>query len=94
MFGYIFKKIFGSRNERFLRRLRPIVAKINALEPEMQALSDTDFPARIAHLKDAVQTGACALLRGLRAVSDFDYEFQLALMNRRLLEVRPTRKPH
>ena len=32
----------------------------------------------------AVERGACALLRGLRAVSDFDYEFQLALMNRRL----------
>jgi pantetheine-phosphate adenylyltransferase len=28
--------------------------------------------------------GACAILRGLRAVSDFDYEFQLAWMNRRL----------
>ena len=32
----------------------------------------------------AVERGACALLRGMRAVSDFDYEFQLALMNRRL----------
>ncbi|GFH63118.1 MAG: pantetheine-phosphate adenylyltransferase [Candidatus Desulfovibrio kirbyi] len=32
----------------------------------------------------AVKRGACALLRGLRAVSDFEYEFQLALMNRRL----------
>jgi pantetheine-phosphate adenylyltransferase len=28
--------------------------------------------------------GACAIIRGLRAVSDFDYEFQLAWMNRRL----------
>ncbi len=32
----------------------------------------------------AAQRGACALLRGLRAASDFEYEFQLALMNRRL----------
>lgn len=32
----------------------------------------------------AVARGACALLRGMRAVSDFDYEFQLALMNRRI----------
>lgn len=32
----------------------------------------------------AVRSGACALLRGLRAVSDFEYELQLALMNRRL----------
>ena len=28
--------------------------------------------------------GACAILRGLRALSDFEYEFQMALMNRRL----------
>ena len=32
----------------------------------------------------AVQHGAQTIIRGLRAVSDFDYEFQLALMNRRL----------
>lgn len=32
----------------------------------------------------ALEAGVCAILRGLRAVSDFEYEFQLALMNRRL----------
>ncbi len=32
----------------------------------------------------AVKKNACAIVRGLRAVSDFDYEFQLALMNRKL----------
>jgi len=30
------------------------------------------------------ELGACAIVRGLRAVSDFEYEFQMALMNRRL----------
>jgi pantetheine-phosphate adenylyltransferase len=33
-----------------------------------------------------VRRGACAVLRGLRAVSDFEFEFQLALMNRKLNE--------
>lgn len=33
-----------------------------------------------------VQHGACAVVRGLRAVSDFEFEFQLALMNRKLNE--------
>ena len=33
MFGFLFKKIFGSKNERYLRRLRPQVQRINALEP-------------------------------------------------------------
>jgi len=32
----------------------------------------------------ARETGAVAIIRGLRAVSDFEYEFQMALMNRRL----------
>ncbi len=32
----------------------------------------------------ALSQGACAIVRGLRAVSDFDYELQLALMNRKL----------
>jgi len=32
----------------------------------------------------AIEKNACAIVRGLRAVSDFDYEFQLALMNRKL----------
>jgi pantetheine-phosphate adenylyltransferase len=32
----------------------------------------------------ARRRGACAIVRGLRAVSDFEYEFQMALMNRRL----------
>jgi pantetheine-phosphate adenylyltransferase len=32
----------------------------------------------------AREMGACALVRGLRAVSDFEFEFQLALMNRKL----------
>lgn len=32
----------------------------------------------------AASRGACALLRGLRAISDFEYEFQMALVNRKL----------
>jgi len=35
-------------------------------------------------VKYAADRGARAIIRGLRAVSDFDYEFQLALMNRKL----------
>jgi pantetheine-phosphate adenylyltransferase len=33
-----------------------------------------------------VERGACAIVRGLRAISDFEFEFELALMNRRLNE--------
>jgi pantetheine-phosphate adenylyltransferase len=41
------------------------------------------FDSLLAHFVHAV--GAGVLLRGLRAVSDFDYEFQLASMNRHLI---------
>jgi len=40
------------------------------------------FDCLVADL--AVKHKACALIRGLRAVSDFEYEFQMALMNRKL----------
>jgi pantetheine-phosphate adenylyltransferase len=32
----------------------------------------------------ALENGACAVVRGLRAISDFEFEFQMALMNRKL----------
>ncbi len=57
MFGFIFKKIFGSKNDRYLRRLRPIVARITALEPQMQELADEDFAQRMAEYRQQVQAG-------------------------------------
>ena len=57
MIGYLSKKIFGSRNDRFLKTLRPAVEQINALEPQMQALSDADFPARMAAWREEVAGG-------------------------------------
>jgi preprotein translocase subunit SecA len=37
MIGYVFKKVFGSRNDREVRKLRPIVARILAAEQELQS---------------------------------------------------------
>jgi preprotein translocase subunit SecA len=45
MIGYIIKKIIGSRNDREVKRLRPMVAKINELETALQSQSD-DVRAR------------------------------------------------
>ena len=42
------------------------------------------LPFRSLTIQLARKHGACAIIRGLRAVSDFDYEFQLAWMNRKL----------
>ena len=43
MFNAILTKIVGSKNERDLKRLAPIVQRINELEPEMQRLSDVQL---------------------------------------------------
>ena len=45
MLTTLIKKMFGSRNERTLRRMDKMVEAINALEPSMQALSDEDLAA-------------------------------------------------
>ena len=43
MFGTLAKKIFGSANDRRIKAYRPRVEAINALEPELEALSDDDL---------------------------------------------------
>jgi preprotein translocase subunit SecA len=44
-------KIFGTANERAVKRLMPIVAQINALEPETKKLSDEELKAKTAEFK-------------------------------------------
>ena len=57
MIGYLTKKIFGSRNDRYLKTLLPTVNKINALEKDMQVLSDADIPARFAAYREEAAGG-------------------------------------
>ena len=61
MFSIIFKKIFGSKNDRYIKRKMQIVAKVASYEPEMQKLTDEDFPARIAEYKARVMAGEASL---------------------------------
>lgn len=57
MLTTLIKKMFGSRNERTLRRMDKMVDAINALEPSMQALSDEDLSAKTAHFKERYNQG-------------------------------------
>ncbi|MFW6106443.1 MAG: preprotein translocase subunit SecA, partial [Desulfovermiculus sp.] len=57
MFGFIAKRILGSKNERFLKSISPIVERINSLEPEIQNFEDSDFPARMAAYRQEVEQG-------------------------------------
>ncbi|MCL4503321.1 MAG: preprotein translocase subunit SecA [Deltaproteobacteria bacterium] len=52
MLDLILKKIFGSKNERELKRLAPMVDAINSLEPEYRDLSDAALRAKTAEFKE------------------------------------------
>lgn len=58
MFGSLFRKIFGSRNDRILKGLQRHVIAINALEPEYQQLSDEQLKAKTAEFKQRIADGA------------------------------------
>ncbi|HZH09160.1 MAG TPA: preprotein translocase subunit SecA [Microvirga sp.] len=57
MFGSLAKKIFGSVNDRRLKSYRPKVAAINALEAELEALSDEQLRARTEEFKAQLAAG-------------------------------------
>jgi preprotein translocase subunit SecA len=50
-------KVFGSKNERELRRLQPTVDRINALEAAMQAMSEDELRAQTGRFKERVERG-------------------------------------
>ena len=57
MFTGALTKLFGSRNERELHRMAPLVARINELEPEAQRLQDADFPLRTQEFRKRLADG-------------------------------------
>ncbi len=59
--GTIARKVFGSPNDRKVKSVRPIVAKINALEPEFAALDDDGIKAKTAEFQKRVQEGGESL---------------------------------
>jgi preprotein translocase subunit SecA len=50
-------KVFGSRNDRTLRRMRKIVSKINAMESELEKLSDDELKAKTAEFRARLAKG-------------------------------------
>jgi preprotein translocase subunit SecA len=57
MIGALARRVFGSANERYVKRLQPIVDEINAAEPALVALSDDELRARTAALKQRLADG-------------------------------------
>ena len=53
MIGNVVKSLFGSKNDRELKRLKKLVKSINELEPTMEALSDTQLRLKSADYKES-----------------------------------------
>lgn len=53
----LIKKIFGDPNEKELKNIRPIVDKINALEPDMERMSDANLQAKTSEFKLRLKKG-------------------------------------
>ncbi len=53
----ILTRLFGSRNDRILKTMHPLVAQINALEPQFEALSDGELQGKTATFKQRISAG-------------------------------------
>jgi len=57
MIGQVLTKFFGSRNDRVLKKIQPVVDRINKLEPEMQKLDDSALAAKTVEFKGRLEKG-------------------------------------
>ena len=58
VFDKVLAKVFGTQNERELKRIRPLIADINAREAEIQALTDAQLRAKTQEFKQRLAGGA------------------------------------
>ncbi len=89
MLTWVLRKVMGTKNERELKRVRPVVARVNELEPRMKALSVEEMQRLTAEWKEQVQQRgrplddvlpeAFALVReaGVRALGMRHFDVQL-----------------
>jgi len=88
MLNWVLRKVVGTKNERELKRMRPLAVRMNELEPRMKALGADDMVRLTAEWKEQVQKGrpledvmpeAFALVReaGVRALGMRHFDVQL-----------------
>ncbi len=58
MIAWAIKKVFGTAHERAIRRLRPRIDAINALEPAMKKLTDAELQAKTPEFRQRLDNGA------------------------------------
>ncbi|MDD5085797.1 MAG: preprotein translocase subunit SecA [Candidatus Omnitrophica bacterium] len=57
MIGFLIKKIIGTQNERALKKMQPIVDKVNGFEPATRALSDDALKAKTPEFRSRLEKG-------------------------------------
>ncbi len=57
MIGTLLSKFFGTKNERELKRLWPIVEKVNSIEPLISSLSDIQLKEKTSEFKKMIESG-------------------------------------
>jgi len=103
MVSKLLSKIFGSRNDRLIKRMSKSVAKMNELEPSLQALSDEELQAKTVEFRERLEKGetlddllpeAFATVReaGVRALGMRHFDVQMiggmVLHNGKIAEMR------
>ena len=82
MFDRIYVGVFDNLSKSVLFSSEERVEMIRKAATHLPGLEVEAFHSLLVDYARA--KGACAIIRGLRAISDFDYEFQMTLMNRKL----------
>ncbi|HLW55103.1 MAG TPA: preprotein translocase subunit SecA [Candidatus Angelobacter sp.] len=95
MIGKLAAKVFGTQNERDLKRIRPLVGEINALEPQMQALSDEqlraktdDFRARVKERMHQAEAEIARLTEEMQNAPAQELRGEMEAVTKRRLEAR------
>ena len=57
MLNFFLKKTFGTKNDRVLRRLAPLVDQITAMEPELRKFSDAELAAKTPYFRERLDQG-------------------------------------
>jgi len=58
VFSSVLKKVLGTKHQREVKRMQPMVAAVGALEPEMKALSDAELRSKTAEFRQQLDNGA------------------------------------
>lgn len=88
MIGFFIRKLFGSKNDRYLKSLRPSIEQINALESEMQSLPDEELPRKLGIFKQQVQQGKRSVDELLPEVFALVRETSRRVLNMRHFDVQ------